>query len=71
MVNELKKTAALLLLALLLCSFVLVGVMGVRASNVKPDIKEARKHAEEMLLPLEGIAGISHREDPPEDNSLP
>jgi hypothetical protein len=64
-VNELKKTAALLLLALLLCSFVLVGVMGVRASNVKPDIKEARKHAEEMLLPLEGIAGISHREDPP------
>jgi hypothetical protein len=64
-VNELKKTAALLLLALLLCSFVLVGVMGVQASNVKPDIKEARKHAEEMLLPLEGIAGISHREDPP------
>ena len=60
-----KKTAALLLLALLLCSFVLVGVMGVQASNVKPDIKEARKHAEEMLLPLEGIAGISHREDPP------
>jgi hypothetical protein len=29
------------------------------------DIKEARKRAEEMLLPLEGIAGISHREDPP------
>ena len=49
----------------MLCSFVLVGVMGVQASNVKPDIKEARKHAEEMLLPLEGIAGISHREDPP------
>jgi len=60
----LKKTAALLLLALLLCFFVLVGVMGVQASNVKPDIKEARKHAEEMLLPLEGIAGVSHREDP-------
>jgi hypothetical protein len=65
LVNKLKKTAALLLLALLLCSFVLVGVMGVQASNVKPDIKEARKHAEEMLLPLEGVAGISHREDPP------
>jgi hypothetical protein len=38
-----------------------VGVGGVQAK----DIKEARKHAEEMLLPLEGIAGISHREDPP------
>jgi hypothetical protein len=36
-------------------------VVGVQASN----IKEARTHAEEMLLPLEGIAGISHREDPP------
>jgi hypothetical protein len=38
-----------------------MGVVGVQASN----IKEARKHAEEMLLPLEGVAGISHREDPP------
>jgi hypothetical protein len=38
-----------------------MGVAGVQASNVK----EARKHAEEMLLPLEGIAGVSHREDPP------
>lgn len=28
-------------------------------------IKEARKHAEEKLLPLEGIVGVSHREDPP------
>jgi hypothetical protein len=36
-------------------------VIGVQASN----IKEARKHAEEMLLPLEGVAGVSHREDPP------
>jgi len=38
-----------------------MGVVRVQASN----IKEARKHAEEILLPLEGIAGISHREDPP------
>jgi hypothetical protein len=38
-----------------------MGVVGVQASN----IREARKHAEEMLLPLEGISGISHREDPP------
>jgi hypothetical protein len=38
-----------------------MSVSGVQASN----IKEARKHAEEKLLPLEGIAGISHREDPP------
>jgi S1-C subfamily serine protease len=29
------------------------------------DIKEARKRAEEMLLPMEGVAGVSHREDPP------
>lgn len=50
-----------MLLALLLCSFVFMSVSGVQASN----IKEARKHAEEKLLPLEGIAGISHREDPP------
>jgi len=38
-----------------------MGVAGVQASS----IKEARKHAEEKLLPLEGIVGISHREDPP------
>jgi hypothetical protein len=38
-----------------------MGVIGVQASH----IKEARKHAEEMLLPLEGVAGVSHREDPP------
>jgi hypothetical protein len=36
-------------------------VIGVQASS----IKEARKHAEEKLLPLEGVAGVSHREDPP------
>ena len=52
---------SLILLAFLLCSFAFVNVNGVQASN----IREARKHAEEMLLPLEGIAGISHREDPP------
>jgi len=51
----------LVLLTLLLCSFAFTGVIGVQASN----IKEARKHAEEMLLPLEGVAGVSHREDPP------
>jgi hypothetical protein len=38
-----------------------MGVVGLQASNVR----EARKRAEEMLLPLEGIAGVSHREDPP------
>ena len=55
------KYISLVLLAFLLCSFAFMGVIGVHAS----DIKEARKHAEEMLLPLEGIAGISHREGPP------
>jgi len=49
------------LLTFLLCSFAFMGVIEVQASN----IKEARKHAEEMLLPLEGVAGVSHREDPP------
>ncbi|MCC6022773.1 MAG: S1 family peptidase [Desulfurococcaceae archaeon] len=33
----------------------------VQASN----IREVRKRAEEMLLPLEGVVGVSHREDPP------
>ena len=51
----------MILLALILCSFAFTGVVRVQASN----IKEARKHAEEILLPLEGIAGISHCEDPP------
>jgi hypothetical protein len=50
-----------MLLALLLFSFAFVGVGGMQAS----DIREARKHAEEKLLPLEGIAGVSHRENPP------
>jgi hypothetical protein len=30
-----------------------------------PSIEEARRRAEEMLLPLEGVAGVSHRVDPP------
>jgi len=60
-VNALEKCVSLILLTLLFCSFAFVGVGGVQAK----DIKEARKHAEEILLPLEGIAGISHREDPP------
>lgn len=37
------------------------GVLGMSTKN----IKDARRHAEEMLLPVEGIVGISHREDPP------
>jgi hypothetical protein len=56
-----ESTIVMTLLSLLVCSSVFIGVIGVQASN----IKDARKHAEEMLLPLEGIAGISHREDPP------
>jgi hypothetical protein len=55
------KILSSILVVILLCSFIFIGVVGVQASN----IKEARKHAEEKLLPLEGIAGISHREDPP------
>jgi len=33
----------------------------MQASN----IREVRKRAEEMLLPLEGVVGVSHRDDPP------
>jgi hypothetical protein len=55
------KKLSLILLVILLCSFIFIGVVEAQASN----IKEARKHAEERLLPLEGIVGISHREDPP------
>jgi hypothetical protein len=29
------------------------------------DIRDARRRAEEVLLPLEGVVGVSHREDPP------
>jgi hypothetical protein len=57
----LRGAIPLMLLALLICSLVFMGVNELRASS----IKEARKHAEEMLLPLEGVAGVSHREDPP------
>jgi len=37
----------------------------MQTSGTKPSIREARKRAEEILLPLEGIAGVSHRENPP------
>jgi hypothetical protein len=57
----LRKCISLIFLALLLCSLIFTGVIGVQASS----IKEARKHAEEKLLPLEGVAGVSQREDPP------
>lgn len=59
--DKLGRCVSLVLLAFLFYSLVFVGVIGVQASN----IREARKHAEEKLLPLEGIAGVSHREDPP------
>jgi len=52
---------AIVVLPLLLNPFLFAGAPGLRA----PDIKEARKHAEEILLPLEGVVGVSHREDPP------
>jgi hypothetical protein len=59
--TTLRGAIPLMLLALLICPLVFMGVNELRASS----IKEARKHAEEMLLPLEGVAGVSHREDPP------
>jgi hypothetical protein len=55
------RCASFILLALLLGSFASAGAIRGRA----PSIEEARRRAEEMLLPLEGIAGVSHRVDPP------
>ena len=55
------KYLASVLLVFLVCTAVFSGVVGVGA----PDIREARRHAEEILLPLEGVVGVSHREDPP------
>jgi hypothetical protein len=60
-----KHYSALLALLVLLISITLTGAAVVQASGAKPSIKEARKYAEETLLPLEGIAGVSHRENPP------
>jgi len=60
-----KHYSALLALLVLLISITLTGAAGVQASGAKASIKEARKYAEETLLPLEGIAGVSHRENPP------
>lgn len=55
------KNLLIILIVVLLLSLVFMSVINVSAA----DIKEARKRAEEMLLPMEGVAGISHREDPP------
>ena len=62
MVGEnLKGSIPLVLLVLILCSIIFTGVVEMQASN----IREVRKRAEEMLLPLEGVVGVSHRDDPP------
>lgn len=62
--GEVEKSMVRKVLPLLVLLSIFAAVFIVQASNIK-DIKEARKHAEEKLLPLEGIAGISHRENPP------
>jgi len=53
-----KKFLSVILLVLLLGSVIPCGVSGMTLS-----IKEARRYAEEKLLPLDGIAGISQSED--------
>jgi len=54
-----KKFLSVMLLVLLLGSIIPVcGISGMASS-----IKEARRYAEERLLPLDGIAGISQSED--------
>ncbi|MBS7610326.1 hypothetical protein KEJ19_07200 [Candidatus Bathyarchaeota archaeon] len=56
-----KVFSSIMLLAILLLSIpTFMGVVNVPASS----IKEARKYAEEKLLPLEGVTGISHAEKP-------
>jgi hypothetical protein len=52
-------------LGAILTGALLLGGVSSMAASPPEDIKEARKYAEEMLLPLEGIAGISHVEEPP------
>jgi len=59
--ENLKGSIPLVLLVLILCSIIFTGVVEMQASN----IREVRKRAEEMLLPLEGVVGVSHRDDPP------
>jgi hypothetical protein len=56
-----KQFLLLTLLAAFLFSSAFTGLAGVYASSVK----EARRRAEEKLLPLEGIVGVSHIENPP------
>jgi len=34
-----------------------------QASSTRPSMEEARKRAEEVLLPLESAASVRHRED--------
>ncbi|MBS7617961.1 hypothetical protein KEJ25_05060 [Candidatus Bathyarchaeota archaeon] len=53
--------STMLFAVLLLSTLTFMSVLSMPASN----IKDARKHAEEVLLPLEGVAGISHSEEPP------
>jgi len=58
-----KRYLLIIGLAVLILNFLTtIGASGVFASNAK-DIKEARKRAEEKLLPLEGVSGISHDEE--------
>jgi hypothetical protein len=45
----------IILIVVLLLSTVFMSVINVSAA----DIKEARKHAEEMLLLMEGVAGLT------------
>lgn len=57
-----KTIVSIALLTVILFGILpLTGVSSASGSG----IKDARKHAEEKLLPLEGIAGISHTDDPP------
>ena len=60
---KVKKFPAILVPILLIGVLLFMGAASVSAS--KPgDLKKAREWAEENLLPVEGIAGISHTEEP-------
>lgn len=60
---EVKKFLAISVPILLIVVLLFMGAASVSASKPE-DLKKAREWAEENLLPVEGITGISHAEEP-------
>ena len=60
-----SKISIVLFAILFLSILTSMDVSNVATSNLKDDIRRARREAEENLLPQEGVTGVSHREEPP------